>query len=86
MTTHTFESDSRFWWWRPAAAAVVVSGALSAIVLIPVTSQARPEPITRHQVPLFIPTSTAPDGATGHPCYLVRARWNVALDYPRPVC
>ena len=32
------------------------------------------------------PAGSATGTSSGHPCFMYRAHWNVALDGPQPVC
>jgi hypothetical protein len=45
--------------------------AVTAILVLPAAGQAAPEPLAE---------------APGHPCFLVRAHWNEAIDGPQPTC
>ena len=84
MNSYSLDSDSSRWWWPQAAAGAVVAAAITTILVIPTTGLALPGRATRDAAPtsLFAPV----DPATDRPCFLTRARWNVALDQPQPRC
>jgi hypothetical protein len=81
---YTIGSDSRRWWWPSAAAGMVGATAVAAIVAIPTAGQARPVEISRNEAPAIVIPAPAP--GTDHPCFMVRFRWNTALDGPQPTC
>jgi hypothetical protein len=81
------------WWWTPGVAGVAVSAAIAAIVVVPLAGHAMPTERTRYEAPgTFHPAHPATPEAAGteigtvRPCFMVRPRWNVALDGPQPTC
>src|SRR5690349_8082297 len=85
MNRYTLAADGHRWWWRPALAGTVATAALTTIVALPVAGQAMPEIDWTGTAPTRALTVLDAPG-TSHPCFLYRARWNEALDGPRPVC
>ena len=84
--SYSLDSESRRWWWPSATAGGVGIAAIAAIVVLPTTGNAMPVDYTG-QAPdqgstVFL---TEPTGPT-HPCFMLRPRWNTALDGPQPVC
>jgi hypothetical protein len=85
--------ESRRWWWPSAVAGVAASAAIAAIAVVPIAGHAMPVEGTRLEAPAtFFPVphgtfepSRAHTG-TGRPCFMVRQRWNVALDWRQPTC
>ena len=88
-TAQLAHPESRRWWWPSAAAGVAATAAIAAIAVVPVAGYAMPTESTRYEAPgTFVPP--APDTSGGaeavRPCFMVRPRWNVALDWPQPTC
>lgn len=83
MTTYSLTADSPRWWWPSAAAGAVGLAAVTTILVLPPAVQAVPE-----QPAPVAPASSGLLGVTtpDRPCFLVRARWNEAIDGPQPLC
>ena len=89
MNRYTLNADGHRWWWGPTLAGTAATATVAAVVLLPISSQAKPFPTTQHEpAPAYVVTDTdpAPTAAPDGNCFIYRARWNVALDGPRPVC
>ena len=96
MNTRSAQSahlESRRWWWPSAVAGVAASAAIAAIAVVPIAGHAMPVEGTRLEAPAtfspatrgtFEPSET--DTESRRPCFMVRERWNVALDWHQPVC
>ena len=83
--SYSLTSDSRRWWWPSATAGGVGLAAIAAIVVLPTAGNAIPVDHTG-QVPDVGGTVLLVEHAgPTHPCFMVRARWNTALDGPQPV-
>ena len=80
MHRYSLSSDSPRWWWMPAAAGTAASALLAGVLLLPAAGQAPPAPTAPDE-----PSSTVPL-VRDRPCFLVRAHWNEALDWPQPMC
>ena len=83
--------ESRRWWWPSAVAGVAASAAIAAIAVVPIAGYAMPTEGTRYEAPgTFFPAPPDTSGGAGtetvRPCFMVRPRWNVALDWPQPTC
>ena len=83
MSSYSLTSDSRRWWWPSAAAGVVTAALIGVVVVSPATGH--DAPVAPRQAP---PAAVFPEHSAGddRPCFMVRPRWNVALDGPRPTC
>jgi hypothetical protein len=79
-------SESSRWWWPQAAAGAVVAAAIAAILVVPTTGLALPGGTTRDVVPVPDSWFATVGPEIDRPCFLTRARWNVALDQPQPRC
>ncbi|MGZ8743662.1 MAG: hypothetical protein ACXWXO_12155 [Nocardioides sp.] len=84
MSTYSLTSGSRRWWWPSAAAGVAAAGLIGVIVVSPASGGGAPAEITRQPPPAAVfPQHSAGDD---RPCFMVRPRWNVALDGFQPTC
>lgn len=85
MSSYSLISDSRRWWWPSAAAGVVAAGLIGVIVVSPASGGSAPADQVNPQAP---PAAVFPVHSDGNdrPCFMVRPRWNVALDGPQPTC
>jgi len=83
---YSLSSESRRWWWPSATAGSVGVAAIAAIVVLPTTGHAIPVddsgPGPDVGSTVFLAEPTGPT----HPCFMVQARWNTALDGPQPEC
>jgi hypothetical protein len=73
----------------PGSAALVaaLSTSVTACVLSAAAATAPPDTSTNeYGSPTSVVQHRNPTPSAGHPCFLVRAHWNVALDGPQPVC
>ena len=88
MNRYTLTADGNRWWWGPALAGTMSSAAVVAVVALPVAGQAMPVTTTRHEsVSTYVVESgTDPLGPVVGQCFLHRATWNEALDWPQPKC
>lgn len=86
QNSYSLSSESRRWWWPSATAGGVGVAAIAAIVVLPTTGHAIPVDDTGPAPDLggtvFLEETTGPT----HPCFMIRARWNEALDYEQPTC
>ena len=82
----TLTSDSRRWWWPSATAGGVGLAAVAAIVVLPTAGSAIPVDHTGQVPDVDGAVLLVEHAGPAHPCFLVRARWNTALDGPQPVC
>lgn len=86
MNHYMLAADGHRWWWCPALAGAAATAAAATILALPVAGQATPVPIDRYEAPVaYAPTATTA-ARIDRPCFLHRARWNLALDGPQPVC
>lgn len=88
MNRYSLKSDSNRWWWPSAAAGALATACVAAILALPAAGDAipaTPDGGGGRLSPIVI-TDLALSTSAGHPCYLVRGRWNNALDGPQPVC
>lgn len=82
MNTYSLTSDSRRWWWPSATAGSAASALIVATLVLPTAVQAVPEPVAPAEPAYSVPVPAGAD----HPCFLVRAHWNVGLDGFQPRC
>ena len=85
--------ESARWWWPSAVAGLAASATIAAIALVPLAGNAMPTEDTRYEAPgaLHPALPDTPEAAgtvtgTERPCFMVRPRWNVALDGFQPTC
>ena len=83
---YSLSSESRRWWWPSATAGGVGVAAIAAIVVLPTTGHAIPVDDAGPGPTSAAPSSSRSQPAPTHPCFLVQARWNTALDGPQPEC
>lgn len=89
MNRYTLDADGNRWWWGSALAGTACTAALVAVTALPGAGQAMPVPSTRHEAtPAYVGVDAATDvvDGTAGQCFLHRATWNEALDWPQPVC
>ncbi len=86
QNSYSLGSDARRWWWPSATAGGVGLAAIAAIVVLPTAGHAIPVDDTGQGTDIGVTVLLAEPTGTTHPCFLVRARWNTALDGPQPVC
>src|SRR5688572_24673400 len=95
---YSISADSRRWWWTSAAGGAAATAAIAAIVTVPAAvGHAIPDPDRGTGTGASV-TSTVTSGtnaqamaatryvAGNRPCFMVRARWNIAMDGSQPVC
>ena len=89
MNAYSLHTDSPRWWWPHAATAGLGLAAITTILMLPTTSLAVPGQTTPNAPGLY-PQHSAPlfgtDSDNLRPCFMTRARWNIALDHPQPRC
>ncbi len=89
MNSYSLSSDSGRWWWPQAAAGAGAVAAIAAILVVPTTGHAEPEDAVPDEVATVVidePRFVRSDDPHARPCFMIRPRWNVALDGPPPVC
>ncbi len=84
MNRYSLSSDSRRWWWLSATTGAAATASVAAVLLLPGVGQAAPDPVTPAEPALGV--LVPQDPPTDRACFMVRPRWNVALDGTQPRC
>ncbi|MDR7253852.1 hypothetical protein J2X46_002842 [Nocardioides sp. BE266] len=91
MNRYTLNADGNRWWWGSALAGATSTAAILVVTALPVAGQAMPVSTTRHEpATSYVVVDSTQDPDSGYSteglCFLHRASWNEALDWPQPTC